>query len=816
MRATTRAIVVASTVFSLLSPLAAQEAAAAGTAQVAGPDARIVRDGYGVPHIYAATAGGLFFGQGFATAEDRLWQADLVRRTATGHLAALLGPGDGDNNIGSDEFFRLYSGGANGLAHTVATLDAGTRTAVTAFVHGMNAEIAKATREGSLPVEYAGVGATPQQWTAQDIVASGMLMAWQVGASGADELSNAQSLQDLVSRLGPADGQAAFADAHWLDDPSSPTTIPQAAELAASPAAHPLAARPTTVTPQLGPGASMLAAQRLASAVKQARTLGLGGPGHSNAIALSGRLTSSGHPLLLGGPQVGLSVPQGFMELSLNGAGFDATGVTLPGVPGVLIGVGFDHAWTITSGGDDNEDLYAETLDGASHPGAYRFNGQWRSYDCRPEVVDVAGASAVTFPACESVHGPVLGNDGATAIALRDAPRALIGQTISAFLSMDRARTLDQFVTSAQRIGTGINVTYADTQHIAYAHVGPVPVRPASDNRFLPHPGDGSDEWLGLLPTSQLPLSIDPAQGWLANWNNKPRPSWANSSDGFWQWGPVQRVQAITRQLNRLAPHSATRATLEQINRLVGQTAETPPGDESVVVAPALINALLAKVRTSDDPRLAPVVSQLWRWNLQRVDQNHDGAYDDPSVSVFTAWYTTFVDQVVVPVLGPAFAVGGYDDNTTANIVSRLLSGSSAALPLSYGYVHGGSLRSAVTGSLVSALGTLTGVFGTGDVRAWLTPDVMTTWSQLGAGSVAQTPFMNRGTYNQIVSLDSAGLVGENVVAPGQSGDLRSPHFSDQLALYASWRYKAMRITQADVLAHATSVECVHDRVQPL
>jgi penicillin G amidase len=253
-------------------------------------------------------------------------------------------------------------------------------------------------------------------------------------------------------------------------------------------------------------------------------------------------------------------------------------------------------------------------------------------------------------------------------------------------------------------------------------------------------------------------------------------------------------------------------ATLERINRITGQTAETPPGDETTVVAPALISALLGKVRTGADPRLASVVSQLWRWNLQRVDGNHDGSYDNPALSVFTAWYSTLVDQVVVPALGPAFAVGGYDENTTASIVSRLLSGSSAALPLSYDYLHGASARDAVTSSLVSALDTLTGLFGTGDVSKWLTPDVTTTWSQLGAGGVAPTPFMNRGTYNQIISLDWGGPSGENVVAPGQSGDPRSSHFADQLTLYTSWRYKTMRIKQADVLAHATSVECLWDR----
>src|SRR5262249_57939912 len=123
---------------------------------------------------------------------------------------------------------------------------------------------------------------------------------------------------------------------------------------------------------------------------------------------------------------------------------------------------------------------------------------------------------------------------------------------------------------------------------LAYTHVGPVPVRRPADTRFLPHPGDGSAEWLGFLPRAALPLVIDPAQGWLANWNNKPQPGWTNSSDGFWQWGPVQRVQAIQRQLAAIGPRSATVGTLERVNRTTGLTAQTPPGADHNVLVPVL------------------------------------------------------------------------------------------------------------------------------------------------------------------------------------------------------------------------------------
>jgi penicillin amidase len=565
-----------------------------------------------------------------------------------------------------------------------------------------------------------------------------------------------------------------------------------------------LTPRPVAVDPAAAAHARAL----LAAASKQGASLGFGGPGHSNAIALAGRLTRSGQPLLLGGPQLGYSLPQTFMELGLHGAGFDATGVTLPGVPGVLIGAGFDHAWTVTTGGDDNQDLYVETTDPAGHPGKYLFDGHWRAYDCRTETIEVAGAGPASFPACDSVHGPVLGQSGTTAIALRDATRPHFQDTLLAFMGIDRAQNLAQFLQAAQQVGGSLNLTYADSRgHIAYAHVGPVPIRPASDNRFLPHPGDGSDEWLGFVPRSALPLVVDPTRGWVANWNNKPEQGWRNSSDGFWQWGPVQRVQVLTRQLDRIAPRTATMDTLERINRTAGQTAETPPGNPDAPLVQALLGPMLARVDTAANPRLAGVVARMRAWDQLRVDRNGDGSYDSPSVTVFTAWYRAFVASVIVPELGPAYAADGFEASTTANVVSRLLSGARAALPLQLGYLHGTSVRAALSTSLASALDTLTASYGTSDVGRWLTPDLTITWSPLGAGSVPQTPWMNRGTYNQIVSLDRSGPRGENVVAPGESGDVRDPHFADQLNLYATWQYKPMRLTRASVAAHASGVE---------
>jgi len=779
----------------------------------AGHGVRVIRDEHGVPHVYANDAHGVFYGDGWVTAQERLWQADLVRSNATGTLAALLGPGDGDSNIGSDQFFRLYTGGTAHLTSLVAGLDPANRVAVHAFVDGINAEISASERDGTLPVEYGATGSTPRPWTAEDVLASGMLSSLRVGAQGSDELTNDQVRQDLVARLGPVAGAAAFADTHWLDDPSAPTTIPSPHPVtggvrSATTGRAPAVAGRSSAIVRVDRTAEARALAVLNAEKLKSKALGYGGPGHSNAIAVSGRLTASGHPLLLGGPQQGYSLPQGFMELGLHGAGIDATGVTLPGVIGVLIGAGHDHAWSITSGGDDNQDFFVETVDPVGHPGAYLYKGRWHSYACRTETIAVAGGSPVAFPACEGVHGPVLGTNGTTSIALKDATRDRYGATLTAFVRILHAQTVTQFVAAAKGAGTSLNFIYADSAgHIAYAHAGPVPIRAAGDNRFLPHAGDGSDEWLGFLPTSGLPRVVDPAQGWLTSWNNKPRQGWANSTDGFWQWGPVQRVQLLNRQVAAIAPHTATIATLERINRTTGQTVETPLGDAGSVAVQTLLTPMVSALDTSADPRFAAVKARLSTWNQQRVDANSDGRYDNPAVTIFDAWYSSFVSQNLSPTLGDYYSVGGPEENVDANLVSRLLSGPNAAHPLTYDYLAHATVGEALSRSLTAALDALTTGYGSADVRNWLTQDLTITWSPYGAGSVPNTPWMNRGTYNQILSLEKAGPRGENVVAPGESGDVRSPYFADQLSLYATWQYKPMWLTCPDVLAHATSTE---------
>src|SRR5450755_1855510 len=214
----------------------------------------------------------------------------------------------------------------------------------------MNGWIQHAEATGTLPPEYAALGFRPRPWTTDDVLAIWVEVGGQRGAFGSDELDNAAEYAAWKTKFGSAAAARLFADTHWTNDPSSPTTIPGSSG----------AVSPGPVTPGLPVPAPAAARARTTALVqagdRQLARAGLGMQLHSNAILIGKRLTRDGAPLVLGGPQTGYSIPQTFMEIGLHGAGYDVTGATIPGTVAVEIGVGSGDAWSVTSGGTDNSD----------------------------------------------------------------------------------------------------------------------------------------------------------------------------------------------------------------------------------------------------------------------------------------------------------------------------------------------------------------------------------------------------------------------------------------------------------------------------
>jgi penicillin amidase len=470
-------------------------------------------------------------------------------------------------------------------------------------------------------------------------------------------------------------------------------------------------------------------------------------------------------------------------------------------LPGTPIGVADGYAWTMTSGISDNNDIYYEVLN-PNDPTQYLFQGEWLDLDCRVETILVRGAAEVPTQFCDSVHGPVIGNAPGLAFTLKSAVRGSELQGLEVFYDMARSKSVGEFDQALSNAVYNFNVLYADARgNIAYWHVGKIPVRAEGDNPWLPHDGTGAAEWQGYIPWTQMPHAINPNQGWLTSWNNKPAPGWENSTRGFGDFGPVHRVNTLTNLLSQVSPGSATVGTMEEINRKAGWTTDTPSGSAATVFVSTLLDDMLAQVDVSADPRLPGITNLLSDWDWLQIDGDGDGFYDSPAVAVFNTWWQTMSDQIFEDDLG-----GTLQPNVVGNLAYRMLA-SEPALPLLHDYLAGQPVDQALTNALIDALDQLTLQYGSAEVADWLQPVAQIYWEPLGAGSVPNTIWMNRGTYNQIVHLGKGPqLYGENVIAPGQSGDPFSPHFADQLQLYATWTYKPMHLNRSDLVDYMDSM----------
>ena len=749
----------------------------------------IIRDTYGVPHVFASTEASLWYGVGYAAGQDRLWQAEILRRTAKGTTAELFGAGA----LAGDISVRALFGNDARRMELFESASDEAKLALTAYAAGLNAYIADATAAGALPVEFSVFGFTPEEWKPVDSIAIIQTLLYRFGEAGSEEFDHAAQLQEFIARFGPAEGIAVFNDTHWLDDPDAPTTVP--ANGPVNPARRGAAAKPS-LPKGLAKGFSEMQSSQKALR-EHFRRAGIGDGPASNAALIGPRLSADGRAMLLGGPQMGYSAPQINHEMGIHRGEVGVTGMEIAGAPWIIIGVTKNFAWSLTTGGTDNMDLYVELLNPAN-PGQYLFNGEWLDYDCRLETFKVAGAGDVQQSICESVHGPIVGSAPGVAFTLKRAVRGHEMETYQVLFDLTRAKTVEEVDQALEKFAPCLNFFYADKRgNIAYWHMGRIPIRAEGDNPWLPHDGTGAAEWQGFIPWEEMPRALNPEQGWISSWNNKPRPGWQNSTADFWTFGPVHRVNTFNNVLSQIQPGTATTQTLEQLNITGGWTTDTPSGSARLVFVSTLLDDMLARVDPVADPRLPAILALLGSWDGLQLDlAPTDGLYDNPAVAVFNTWWPTMTARIFADDLGSALP--GLL-NVVGNLTYRLLN-DDAALPLSHDYLGGETAEQALTASLVDALDALEVQYGSASVADCLQPVARINWAPIWVGSVPDTIWMNRGTYNQIVQHGPGPeLDARNVIAPGQSGDPFSPHFADQLINYASWMYKPMRLKRSDL-----------------
>ncbi len=528
-----------------------------GTFHVPGLSAAVTvrRDAHGVPHIAASNQDDLFFAQGYVTAQDRLWQMDMLRRHGEGTLAAVLGPG----LLKHDEEQRVLELG-NTARRIYNNLPAAQRTQLDDYARGVNAYISHCEAANSLPPEFKLLFYKPAPWTGVDSIAVGMTMVETLDTHVLTKLDRAKVDARLNNPKLEAD---LFPVGSWRDHPPTGIII----DLSKPQPAPPATSSPEESGAANNPPISLPGFTTPSLLVPRSLSALLGIPTCSNCAAgsnnwvVSGDHTASGKPLLSNDMHLDLTVPNIWYMAGLRAPGIHVTGVTLPGVPWVIAGHNDHVAWGFTALGGDVQDLYLEKLDG--HGDYYQFPtdgsaGAWKPLTIDRETIDVRGGRNVTLNIRFTDHGPLLNPllpKSAPPIALK---WTLFDPTLNTIplYQIDTASNWDDFRTSLQAwCWPTQNLVYADDQgHIAYQAIGRIPIRSAG---LTEEPiANDSDQWQGYLPFDDMPSSFDPPSGFLATANSRVTTP-ASKYPITLEWGEPYRVQRIYKLLqgrNGLTP----------------------------------------------------------------------------------------------------------------------------------------------------------------------------------------------------------------------------------------------------------------------
>lgn len=765
----------------------------------------IYRDLYGAPHIFARDLEGLYYGFGYATAQDRLFQMDMLRRTYWGRVSEVHGA----KYLEFDKVMRRDNLTHAQVRDQVAALGKEYQTVLRSFAAGINAYIQEVQSDPAqrIPLEFTKFGINPEKWGAEDVAAV-FLSVMGVFMDMTREMENKALFDFLIERHGEKKGKAIFKDAVWGNDPDGVATISSRADqgTAAGKKAGPI--KPHTRAIHFMKESSIRQQAYDDLGIFPSRKM----PAASYALVVSPKRSASGNALLLGGPQFGFHLPSDLYEAGLHGPGINAVGSTLVGYPFLMFGHNEKCAFSSTAGADNITDIFEEKLN-PKNPRQYWFMGKWRTMAGRKEVIKVKNEEPKEIVFYSTIHGPVFRMDEAKGLAYSkqiSCKEDYLTGFVS-FYELMKARTPGDFNKAAALSSLSVNVYYADTSgNIGFFHQGKYPKRSTRSNVLLPTTGTGEYEWKGFWPTEKNPQVVNPKSGVIANWNNKPIRDRSNGDlggifGGVAGWGIDHRAVLLPELIK-----GKEKLSVDDLKSIVQDIAFSHLNARRF--KPFLLEA--GKRAKNRDPKVEKALEILTSWDDRWSDRNRDGFYDHPGLTIFNAWWDIVLKNTFENALGEYWtsmetSYGGpynwekrkpYAGNP---LFLRALLGKKAGHPTSIDYFNG-QRDEILLKSLGEALARVEKKFGTADMSAWKTPVTPRPYAPTTIHGVISTTekiketfFMDRGSENHIVELKKEGPEGLMVVPPGTSGFVKadgtkSPHFEDQFEMFNTFEYKPL------------------------
>jgi penicillin amidase len=793
----------------------------AGLSGLKGP-VEVVFDGYAVPHVYARDPDDAWFAAGVLHARERLWQMELYRRVTAGRLSEVLG----EATLAVDKRFLTLNLRAAAEAEWQRASPE-VKAALERYAAGVNEWIGS-VQGRRRPVEMQLLGITPAPWTPTDTLAVGRLLAWRLAENHQSELVRAA----IAQKLGP-DAARQLSGRYPADAPTVLESAPNPAQTpveGAAPAAGGAVVLPSPRATQPAP-----ARGQLVDATAAVWPAGLewlhpmAKRGNSNNWVLAGSRTSTGRPLLANDPHLLVEFPSVWYEMHLVAAGLDVIGVTIPGVPFVVIGHNRRVAWGFTNSGADVQDLSVERIDVARK--RYQSGGGWQPAKVTRVEIPVRGRAPEMFDVWETARGMVFAEPGleweappawmsasgdppsghVTAYALHWA--GLDGDTASSFERLNRAHDWASFVTAIDTFDTpSQNVVYADVDgNIGYALSGRLPVRSSGDGTS-PLPGTAGSGWTEGASAPLLPRVLNPSRGYITSSNNEiaRRATPLITRD----WAAPFRATRLHEVLS-----SAKGVGLDEMGRLQNDLKSLAAARVLAGIPHALETA---KKQADAEAATVDALTELAAW-----DQVVDGR---PVVTLYEAfedavWRRTFQDEMGEPLYRVFYQwAGGERPSGLYAILEERQSrwfDDIATIEMRESRDDIYILAARDAAERVQA------EFGRGSGRAWDRVHAVTFEHPLAAGSWWRSWVFSRGpvpvagdgttvmrvSWNRLRPfraweapswrqlLDVGQWDDARVVLPtGQSGHLMSPHYFDQNDLWRSGQYRPQPYSREAVL----------------
>ncbi len=737
------------------------------TVEILDGDVEVTRDGMGVPHIVAKSDADLYRAQGYVQAQDRLFQMDLSRRQASGTLAEVIGEGA----VSTDKFFRTFS-----LRHAAEKswdeYDPETQQILQWYADGVNAFINEVKGTSKLSYEFKLLGYEPEPWTPIDSLTIGKYMAYDLGGNWNLQAFRHWALQNY------SEEQMEELMINYPEDAASiiEANIANPVEVAG--------AFNVDLLPNEFNG--------------------------SNNWVVSGDLTKSGKPLLADDPHLGLSTPSVWYQMHLQSPEQNVSGVIFAGIPGIILGHNEQIAWGVTNVGPDVQDLYIETPN-PENPTQFKYDGEWEDAEVRKEPIKVKDGETIDFEVVETRHGPIISDlvfkeEEPTAVFSMQWTALQPTRELKAIIAFNKATNWDEFELALEDFrAPAQNFVFASTDGtIAYKANGDIPIRKKGDGQF-PVPGDSSEYgWEGFIPYDELPTVINPEKGYIATANNEiigeEYPYHITSL-----WAQPYRYERIVEMLESVKIGDIDEETGKAFEGFTANEMKAMQMDKKNLYAAEFLPSFLETIKANDkEGKYANIIKMMEEWEL----------YDNKDDAEPLVWHF-LIEEIKETIFKNEMPEDVYEMMPGKyQIMDEMLRNAYAGEPGVW-ITQAGGLDEVVYGSFERAIADIQAKYGTSIskwqwgsyhktsfkhplasasdfIASYVNPDSMASGgSRVTVMAAAEdgNGNINHGASWRFVADLSRLKYAEHIVAPGQSGHLKSKWYDNQVSRWVYGRY---------------------------